>query len=72
MTPHRLAKDLYEIEAAALAGATDHDKGFPIAANPYTASLLRNLREGKLHAWAWALGWRETEWLRVRKMKGAI
>ena len=69
-TPPRLAPtppDLFGIELAALSGASSHQAGLALSSNPYRYETLREMR---LTAWAFELGWRESEWIAKRAREG--
>jgi hypothetical protein len=63
----RSSPNLLEMDVAHTSGTFDFKSRLPRAANPYSPGF-RPIDSGNLLGWAWDLGWREGEWLRVRKV----
>lgn len=71
MIPQPLTPDLLEIASAWRAGIASNRAGFAQGSNPYSYRYFRDSEE-RLKAWAFDLGWRESERLMERRQaKGA-
>lgn len=69
MTPQPLPLDLLDIFSAWRAGIASHQAGFALTSNPYRGfpEFGERLRDSQMKSWAFALGWREAEWLMERR-----
>ena len=62
-------RDLEELTQAAVRGAVDYRTGLPAAANPFEDCTVSGRADRDLAelAWAWMVGWREAQWLKMRR-----